>query len=546
MALNGSGVATYTTSALTTATHAMSAVYAGDSNYVTSTGTLSQVVNVSPATKVAFTTTASGITAGSASALMTVQLQDSSNTPVNAVASTDVNLVSTSTTGKFDTAAGGSFGGSITKVVIAAGSNSASFYYKDTKSGTPTITASSANLTNATQQQTVVPAAIDHYTVSTISSPQIINTNFSVTISGKDAYDNDTLNSETINITLGKTDAGATPTSASLTGGTATISNMRLTVAQTAQTIIFTGATSGKTGTSAAFDVVSPPTVTTVSSSILGTTSVELVGSLTNSGNIPNLAASFEYWTGSSGHLTSAILPVTPTGGFGTQIDGLTADTLYSFKAKAVSGSTTFSGNEMTFRTPAVAITFSGMGKVPPNYDFDIQVNLSQVTNLKTALFDVMFDSAVLQYSSETWGQIGTTNISGNSVASSTAITGGRRFIINMTNSVSGSGALAIIHFRSAGTTNQSTTLSFANNQITNGSAQIIEAAWVNSGVGVTVAAGDANGDLVINVLDLTKVARIILQLDSATAGADANLDGVVNVLDMTKIARIILQLDPF
>ncbi len=56
---------------------------------------------------------------------------------------------------------------------------------------------------------------------------------------------------------------------------------------------------------------------------------------------------------------------------------------------------------------------------------------------------------------------------------------------------------------------------------------------------------GDANGDGVINVLDMTKVARIILQMDPSTPGADANQDGVVNVLDMTKIARIILQLDP-
>ena len=42
----------------------------------------------------------------------------------------------------------------------------------------------------------------------------------------------------------------------------------------------------------------------------------------------------------------------------------------------------------------------------------------------------------------------------------------------------------------------------------------------------------------------MTKVARIILLLDAETPGADANLDGVVNVLDITKIARIILGLD--
>ena len=38
--------------------------------------------------------------------------------------------------------------------------------------------------------------------------------------------------------------------------------------------------------------------------------------------------------------------------------------------------------------------------------------------------------------------------------------------------------------------------------------------------------------------------ARIILMLDAETPGADANQDGEINVLDMTKIARIILMLD--
>ncbi len=55
---------------------------------------------------------------------------------------------------------------------------------------------------------------------------------------------------------------------------------------------------------------------------------------------------------------------------------------------------------------------------------------------------------------------------------------------------------------------------------------------------------GDANGDGSIDVLDMTKVARIILLLDERTSGADANQDGRVSVLDMTKIARIILGLE--
>ncbi len=58
------------------------------------------------------------------------------------------------------------------------------------------------------------------------------------------------------------------------------------------------------------------------------------------------------------------------------------------------------------------------------------------------------------------------------------------------------------------------------------------------------VIPGDANGDGVVNSLDITKVERIIVGLDTETPGADANQDGVVNSLDITKVERIIVGLD--
>ncbi len=58
------------------------------------------------------------------------------------------------------------------------------------------------------------------------------------------------------------------------------------------------------------------------------------------------------------------------------------------------------------------------------------------------------------------------------------------------------------------------------------------------------VVPGDANGDGVVNSLDITKVERIIVGLDAETPGADANQDGVVNSLDITKVERIIVGLD--
>jgi len=54
------------------------------------------------------------------------------------------------------------------------------------------------------------------------------------------------------------------------------------------------------------------------------------------------------------------------------------------------------------------------------------------------------------------------------------------------------------------------------------------------------IVPGDANGDGVIDALDITSVERIIAGLDPPAPGADANGDGKTNALDITKIERLI------
>ena len=54
---------------------------------------------------------------------------------------------------------------------------------------------------------------------------------------------------------------------------------------------------------------------------------------------------------------------------------------------------------------------------------------------------------------------------------------------------------------------------------------------------------GDANGDGVVNISDVTVTERMILGLQPATLGADANDDGVLNISDVTTIELIILGL---
>jgi len=70
------------------------------------------------------------------------------------------------------------------------------------------------------------------------------------------------------------------------------------------------------------------------------------------------------------------------------------------------------------------------------------------------------------------------------------------------------------------------------------------EYSWSFTTTVPTCVPGDANGDGVVNALDITKVERIIATLDAETCGADANEDGVVNALDITKVERIIVGLD--
>jgi len=106
-------------------------------------------------TKLVFTTIAQSIAGNTASGIMTIQAQDAGSVARNLSASVTVDLTSNSTYGLFSSD-GTNF--NITSVTIPAGSSSVSFYYKDTRAGTPTITAAenpSLGWTDATQQETI-------------------------------------------------------------------------------------------------------------------------------------------------------------------------------------------------------------------------------------------------------------------------------------------------------------------------------------------------------------------------------------------------------
>ncbi len=120
--------------------------------------------------KLAVTTGPQTITAGTASAMITVQTQNESGNPFNIKAPITINLGSSSANGKFDTSASGPFNGTITSIPITIGNHSASFYYKDITAGTPTITVSSTSYISASQQETIQAAAASQIRVETSAS----------------------------------------------------------------------------------------------------------------------------------------------------------------------------------------------------------------------------------------------------------------------------------------------------------------------------------------------------------------------------------------
>ena len=136
---------------------------------VSSPANFSLTNNAGSAKKLAFTTSPVSGPASSSATLgpITVQLQDAYGNPVTAgTKGVVVKLTSSPTGGIFSASSGGSH---ITSITITSGNSSASFYYGDTYTGTPTITASSSscNLTSATQTETITGASTKLVFIST-------------------------------------------------------------------------------------------------------------------------------------------------------------------------------------------------------------------------------------------------------------------------------------------------------------------------------------------------------------------------------------------
>jgi hypothetical protein len=185
-----------------------------------SSGTTS-ALTINAGTPTQFNIVAGATGAASATATVgpvTVQEQDAFGNLTTSAET--VNLASNSTgTAKFAATSGGT---AVTSVAIASGSSSTTFYYEDTKAGTPTITASGA-LSTDTQSVTITAATAAKF-VFTASGTGTASSSATIgpfTVQEQDAFGNLSTTAETVNLS---SNSGGTVKFAATSGGTAAIS----------------------------------------------------------------------------------------------------------------------------------------------------------------------------------------------------------------------------------------------------------------------------------------------------------------------------------
>jgi hypothetical protein len=99
------------------------------------------------------------------------------------------------------------------------------------------------------------------------------------------------------------------------------------------------------------------PSVTTAAATNVATTSATLDGNLTGLGTADNVTVSFEWGTTTSYGYETTAQSVSAVGGFSANLTGLTANTTYHFRAKAVGHGSAVYGEATTFTTASLPDT---------------------------------------------------------------------------------------------------------------------------------------------------------------------------------------------
>ncbi|NQU10664.1 fibronectin type III domain-containing protein [bacterium] len=201
-----------------------------------------------------------------------------------------------------------------------------------------------------------------------------------------------------------------------------------------------------------------------------------------------------------------------------------------------------------------VAVRADAPATVLPGVAFDVPVNITDVTDLDAASYEVRFDSAVLELASVTAGTVGTTTIpvsATDDIEVDDVLVGVRvAQSVSGTAGVSGSGSLAVLHFTFIGKSGESSSITLMSGLLSDKNADEIYVNWFGDSVAATLVVGDATGDGILNALDITKIELDVAAglavwttpgvVTEAAPGADANEDGYINSLDITRIELLV------
>ena len=131
----------------------------------------------------AFASPPETLSAGAVSGAITVQLPQPASVPVT------ISVNSTSAAGSFSTSTGGPWSASLS-LTIPAGTSARSFYYKDTRAGTATLTASASGYSSATQTESVNAAELAAISISPATAKLRVGASQTFSAAGGDRYGN--------------------------------------------------------------------------------------------------------------------------------------------------------------------------------------------------------------------------------------------------------------------------------------------------------------------------------------------------------------------
>lgn len=190
-----------------------------------------------------------------------------------------------------------------------------------------------------------------------------------------------------------------------------------------------------------------PPAVSTAAATAVTTSSATLNGSLDSLGDFTSANVSFEWGTtsGSLNQTTPPQLKSSP-GSFAAPISGLTQNTQYFFRAKAVAGSDNISGNESSFTTLS-PLTFLSAAPSPNSLDApassSIEMKFSSSVNSST-----ISENTLRVHGSLSGTVNGTRSVTGANVTFNpdTNLNAGETISVTLTNSIQGYGAGNLIN----------------------------------------------------------------------------------------------------